>query len=331
MMRDFALRRVDDLVAGRTVDGDTLRAGLSLMIGKIVLNNVVVLTDILLDHVTDSVSDAARDLSDALRNDANHPIAQAATELGPRVIGLRLADAARELAAELLLALSEATSDEILTDERRAAVRDLTRRILFTAYGEADLSSADELEDTLAQIAACAYIPAPDAVAELVEVQIETLTDQVAVALPRVSAALLAFGAATGDELIDLIEHGAADLLHQGRDLIVRLAGRLLALSRAIQHYLEEAAEWAREKEAQLDVAASGVAQRVAAPKRSSTSSRSKASAKRRPVLAATPPRCFSSAFSRSPGRRWMARCACSPRSPTTSRICSATPPTSGS
>jgi hypothetical protein len=259
MMRDFALRRVDDLVAGRTVDGDTLRAGLSLMIGKIVLNNVVVLTDILLDHVTDSVSDAARDLSDALRNDANHPIAQAATELGRRVIGLRLADAARELAAELLLALSEATSDEILTDERRAAVRDLTRRILFTAYGEADLSSANELEDTLAQIAACAYIPAPDAVAELVEVQIETLTDQVAVALPRVSAALLAFGAATGDELIDLIEHGAADLLHQGRDLIVRLAGRLLALSRAIQHYLEEAAEWAREKETQLNVAAAAL------------------------------------------------------------------------
>ena len=51
------------LVAGRPVDGDTLRAGLSLMIGKIVLNNVVVLADILLDHVTESMSDAARDLS----------------------------------------------------------------------------------------------------------------------------------------------------------------------------------------------------------------------------------------------------------------------------
>ncbi len=75
MMRDFALRRVDDLVAGRPVDGDTLRAGLSLMIGKIVLNNVVVLTDILLDHVTESVSDAAGDLSDALRDDAGHPLA----------------------------------------------------------------------------------------------------------------------------------------------------------------------------------------------------------------------------------------------------------------
>ena len=90
--------------------------------------------------------------------------------------------------AELLLALSEATSDEILTDERRATVRDLTRRILFTAYGEADLSSPDATDDTLAQIAACAYIPAPDAVAELVAVQTETLAEQVAVAFPRVSS-----------------------------------------------------------------------------------------------------------------------------------------------
>ena len=165
------------LVAGRPVDGDTLRAGLSLMIGKIVLNNVVVLADILLDHVTESMSDVARDLSRELRNDAGHRLAEAAVELAERIFPTAvidfgtLADASRVLVAELLLALSEATSDEILTDERRATVRDLTRRILFTTYGEADLSSPDATDDTLAQIAACAYIPAPDAVAELVAVQ----------------------------------------------------------------------------------------------------------------------------------------------------------------
>jgi hypothetical protein len=259
MMRDFALRRVDDLVAGRPVDGDTLRAGLSLMIGKIVLNNVVVLTDILLDHVTESVSDAARDLSDALRDDAGHPLAEAAAEFVESIMGHRLADASRELAAELLLALSEATSDEILTDARRSRVRALTRQILFTAYGEPDLSSAEALDDTLAQIAACAYIPAPDAVGDLIVVQVETLADQVAVALPRVEAALEAFGRAAVEAAIDAIERLAADLLREGRDQIVRFARELLALSRAIQHHLEEAAEWAREKEEQLDAAASAL------------------------------------------------------------------------
>ena len=158
--------------------------------------------------------------------------------------------------AELLLALSEATSDEILTDERRATVRDLTRRILFTAYGEADLSSPDATDDTLAQIAACAYIPAPDAVAELVAVQTETLAEQVAVAFPRVSTALEAFGAAVVSPLIDRVERGAAGLLRQCRDQIVSLARQLIALSRAVQHALEEAAQWAHEKEAQLDAAA---------------------------------------------------------------------------
>ncbi len=265
MMRDFALRRVDDLVAGRPVDGDTLRAGLSLMIGKIVLNNVVVLTDILLDHVTESVSDAAGDLSDALRDDAGHPLAEPAAELARSVLatfGLQfdtIADASRVLAAELLLALSEATSDEVLTDERRATVRTLTRRILFTAYGEADLSSPEALDDTLSQLAACAYIPAPDAVGQLIAVQIDTLAEQVAVALPRVEAALEAFVRAAADELINQIERGAAGLLRQARDQIVRFARELLALSRAIQHWLEEASEWTREKELQLAAAAAAL------------------------------------------------------------------------
>jgi hypothetical protein len=262
MMRDFTLRRVDDLVAGRGVDEDTLRAGLSLMIGKIVLNNVVVLTDILLDHVTASVSESTRELSDALRNDPGHPLAQPADELAQillATLGLRLhpvADASRELAAELLLAVSEATSDEILTDERRAAVRALVRRIVFTAYGEPDLSSPDTMEDTLAEIAACAYVPAPDAVAELVVVQTETLAEQVAVALPRVEQAVELFIRRTGDALIDQVERGAAELLRQGRDQLVRLARRLLVLSRAAQHWLEEASKWAADKQAQLDAAA---------------------------------------------------------------------------
>ena len=350
MMRDFALRRVDDLVAGRPVNGDTLRAGLSLMIGKIVLNNVVVLTDILLDHVTESVSDAAQELSDALRDDAGHPLADPAAELARSVLatfGLQfdtIADASRVLAAELLLALSEATSDEVLTDERRATVRTLTRRILFTAYGEADLSSPDALDDTLSQLAACAYIPAPDAVGHLIAVQIDTLAEQVAVALPRVEAALEAFVRAAADEPINQLERGAADLLRQGRDQIVRLAGQLLALSRAVQHWLEEASEWTREKESQLAAAAAAL-RKAKRRQESSTRSSSRASAKRkapRVVPSAStrwirtarishwpPPPACSYGLSGSPGHCWMERCACWARSPMTSRTSSGMLPTS--
>lgn len=262
MMRDFALRRVDDLVAGHPVDGDTLRAGLSLMIGKIVLNNVVVLTDILLNHVTDSLSDEAAELSDELRGNPGHRLAGAAVQLAQRFFPAAatdfatFADASRVLVADLLLALSESTGEEVLTDERRSAVRELTRRILFTAYGDADLSSPDELDDTLAQIAACAYIPAPDAVRELIAVQIETIADQVAVAFPRVTNALERFAAELVSPVVDDIEREAADLLRQCRDQIVSFARQLIALSRAVQHAIEEAAQWAHDTEAQLDAAA---------------------------------------------------------------------------
>jgi hypothetical protein len=66
--------------------------------------------------------------------------------------------------------------------------------------------------------------------------------------------------------------------LHQGRDLIVSSPG-LLALSRAIQHYLEEQRN-GPEKETQSR-GRGGVAQ-ASRRRRSSTSSRSKASTKRR-------------------------------------------------
>ncbi len=95
------------------------------MIGKIVLNNVVVLTDILLDHVTESVSDAAGELSRRAARRPRPPARRGRRRLAERLPAAAadsgtLADASRELVAELLLALSEATSDEILTDERRA-------------------------------------------------------------------------------------------------------------------------------------------------------------------------------------------------------------------
>jgi hypothetical protein len=110
MMRDFALRRVDDLVAGRPVDGDTLRAGLSLMIGKIVLNNGVVLADILLDHVTESVSDAARDRPTRC---ATTPTTRSRRPRRSSVARHRTPArrCSRELPPSFTAALSEATSD----------------------------------------------------------------------------------------------------------------------------------------------------------------------------------------------------------------------------
>ena len=258
MLREFALGRVDDLVAGRPVDGETFRTALSLMVGKIVLSNVVVLVDILLDHVTGSVSDAARELSDAVRGDPGHDVVAAAETLAEQLLPpflprpTALADAARELAAELLLAVSEATSEEVLTDQRRATTRALTRRILFTVYGEVDPAQP---EDPLARIAACAYIPAPDAVADLIVLQTETLADQLAVILPRVTPALERFFLQITDASVQELERAAATGLRHGRDQVVRLARQILVLSRAAQRHLEEAERWAGEKEAQLAAA----------------------------------------------------------------------------
>lgn len=267
MMRDFVLERVEDLVTGDP-DGageESLRTGLSLMIGKIVLGNVVVLADILLGHVMNEMTGAAARTSALVRGSEGHAVARAADRLVKDLLPPNLPwpetlpDASRELAAEMLLVVSDVTRPNIFTLARRARLRDLMRRLLFSVYGEADLSSPRALDDSLSQVAACTYLPAPDAVIDLLALQGEILSDQVTTGLPRTSKALERFFKTVTLDLLASTERSAGEALRDTRDLIVSLARTILAFSRDIQRLIEEIGTWAREREAGLDAAAAAL------------------------------------------------------------------------
>lgn len=248
MMRTLVLGRLDALVAGTTPAGfeDTFRTALSLMVSKIVLSNVVVLGDILHRHVTESVSSAATELAGQVRADPRHVVSAGLTELARSVLPATLrppadlADAASDLAAEMLLALSDATSDDVLTAEHRAQVRDLARRVLFSVFGEADLRDTDTAESFVASVAACAYLPAPEALVELVGLQTAALGRQLAVAMPRILTAVGEFFLRTSPlgaveaAVREQFESRRDDLLRLGRD-VADFAESIADLARAIE------------------------------------------------------------------------------------------------
>ncbi|MFG6467221.1 hypothetical protein [Roseateles sp. BYS87W] len=261
MLRDFVLARLDDAVAGRALQQEPLRAALGLLVGKVVISHVVVLRDILVDHVRDHAAEAARDLADALRDGRRTPLAQAfhtvaqplAAAVGGVIPSAVMLEASRELAADLLLVLASATGEQVWTDARRARERELLRRILFSVYGEADRADPNRF---MADIAACAYVPAPQAVKDMVVLQAEAMAATLGQTLSATVAALERFFARLGEGLVQRIEVGLAAGLARLRDDLVVLGRTLVVLSRQADARLAEAERWAREMSRQLDNAA---------------------------------------------------------------------------
>ncbi|MCV2362335.1 hypothetical protein LNV23_02600 [Paucibacter sp. DJ1R-11] len=261
MVRNFVLSRLDDAVAGRLFQQEPLRAALGLMVGKIVISHVVVLQDILVDHIRDNVAQAARDLSDQLRDGKRTPLVNAFNTLAQPLLAVAstvipkavVLEASQELAADLLLVLASATGEQVWTDARRAQERDLLRRILFSVYGEADKADPNTF---MADVAACTYLPAPQAVFDMVKLQAEMMAATLGHTLPATLAAIDRFFRRLGDSAIQQIETGMAAALASLRDDLVVIGKTLVALGRQAEARLAEVERFTREISRQLGIAA---------------------------------------------------------------------------
>lgn len=261
MLRDFVLARLDDAVAGRALQQEPLRAALGLLVGKIVTSHVIVLRDILVDHIRDNVDQAARQLSDELRDGRRTPLVNAFNTLAQPLVSVAghviprpvMLDACQELAADLLLALASATGEQVWTDARRAKERELLRRIVFSIYSEADRADPNRF---MAEVAACAYLPAPQAVRDMLLLQAEMMAATLGQTLSATLAALERFFARLAEGLIKQIETGLADGLADLRDDLVAIGKELVVLGRQAEARLAEAERFAREISRQLGNAA---------------------------------------------------------------------------
>jgi hypothetical protein len=190
LLSGFLFDRLDALVSGNIASSDvspfleSFRSALSAVVSQIVIRNVVVVNDILREYVYDMLSDGFHALSLAVAASPQHPAAKAARELVQSLLPPNLplpsnyAPIAAQLVADLFEAGSVGFDPSVLSETRRARLRALQTQVLLSIDGGLDYGSANEVETFFRQAAECAYIPAPQALVELIELQMTILVDQ---------------------------------------------------------------------------------------------------------------------------------------------------------
>jgi hypothetical protein len=265
MSSSFVFEQLDQFVSGGILRddydafGNTLRTGFSILAGKIIVRNVVVVGDILTSHVIAGLNTGFRALETAVRNDPAHILATAGVTLVPQLLPPlvpqppNLLEPTRNLVAELAGAGADATSTAVWTAGRRQRFRGLAIRLLESVDGDVDYANGAALESFFKQVFECAYIPDPDGLMQMHALQMEILQAQLDVTLPRISAAL-------GDFFLQLTYETVVALDEAAREFIDAVAA-------TVQAAWEEFQRWRVELErriAELQAAARTLADQLA-------------------------------------------------------------------
>ena len=204
LLSGFAFDRLDAAVAG-TLTGDlspftnTFRTALSILVGRLVNLNVIVIADITLNFVVDTLHRGLRELEATIRTDATHAVALAAPQffgallpagpLLPQAVG----EASQELAADLMGAAADGFGPAVWTAGRKAELLDTFQALLESVDGDPDFAYRPALERFLAEVAECNYLPNGDRLVRLLVLQAEVLAAAVQATLPQTLEALRLF------------------------------------------------------------------------------------------------------------------------------------------
>ncbi len=273
MTSEFVFGELDRLVGigpavlDSAAFGNTLRTGFSVLAGKLVVRQAVVLGDILIQHVLSNVHGGLLALQAQVRADAQGATTAAAVTLAAGLLPTRtpvppgITEATRQLLGELLGAAADACGPGVWTDLRRSQLRELLQRLLLSVDGAARPVQGRSRAELLAQIFECAYVPDPGSLMALHQLQMDVLADQAERMLPRVCTALGEFflrltlelydeldrAAREFIELVAALAQAAWDELQRLRALLQQRLVEWQAASRALAQRVQEAADILRQ------------------------------------------------------------------------------------
>ncbi len=183
-----------------------LQGGLSALLYKIVARNLVVLEQIAADKVREQAVNAFSVLEQEVRSDQSAVLMQTSLEhidevlaqlsryvpAAPTETGLTEEQVAaiQTFVADMLSMAQEFFSHEIFTDSRWNRRRQALLALLLSLDKDFDWSSGDLIQEAVDTIQSCLFVPDEQAIQDILDVNLEILSDQLAVALRRVPAAL---------------------------------------------------------------------------------------------------------------------------------------------
>ncbi|MGH6938720.1 hypothetical protein [Hypericibacter sp.] len=257
-LKSFVFDRLDALIGGIGA-GDsnpfqqTLSAGLSTLVYRILARNVLFLDTLLFEFVLDSLEDAFDELADEVRGDPAHVLVRAMAALLPLSqrnlppIGSSSIEAVQAFVAELALAGRDAFGSQVWTASRRSRFKDIKQGILIGFEGTLPYDRSNDLLDFFKDLILCDYVPDEDALTAGAGFLGEIIAAEMGAVLPRVVDAFTALLLELTRAVVDQIEANVRAFIKAAADA-VRLAQHVIEYwARRLQRAIDDLEQAARD------------------------------------------------------------------------------------
>ena len=276
LTRNFVFSRLDAIVAAPDIAGTALFArtfstAASSLLFKLVTANFLVLVEIVLDHVLDSLHAGFEQLSERIRNSPSDRLVDAIMQylvepwLPPFVDRAQVEPAGRKLAANLCEATAIGLGPAVISHQRRRELFDAIAQSVRSIDRSAQIvRSRGAVDDEMEELCECFFIPDEDGMTRLFGWQTETLSRFLSTAAPLYSDALAIF-------MIEVTAKKVAELEDAARALVFGILEAIRDLWEEFQRRITELNEAIALAEAAALEAADALSAASRALKRSST------------------------------------------------------------
>ena len=249
--RNFIFSRLDEIVAAPDVAGSplfakTLSMGASSLLFKLVTANLLILVEIVFNHVLDALHGGFAQLSDRIRNSPSNPLIEAIMRhlveplLPPLVDRSDVEPAGRKLAANLCEATAVSFGPAVISHQRRTELFDLIRQTVRSIDQSDKIRGGVAIDGLMDDICDCYFPFDRDGLTRLFGWQTKTLSLYLSRAAPLYADALAIFmidvTAKKVEELEDAARAFVFAILEAVRALWEEFQRLVNALNDAIAH-----------------------------------------------------------------------------------------------
>ena len=229
---NFVFHQIDDIVDGNLSAAafDSFRLGLSTLVYKVAARNVIVLGNILHEHVLDGLEIQLAELRSEVEADPNHIMASTAVPLA-RTLTVSLVSeqtiqrATHRLVTQMIAAGQAMFGSNVWNNTRREAMRRLMLEALVGDDSGVDYrANSDLIRQAFAVLADCNHKPNEQALTQLGALLGDVVLEQLSTILDIVAPALMEFFLAITSEAVLEMDRIAREFI----DEIAELADKAL-------------------------------------------------------------------------------------------------------
>lgn len=228
----FVFDKVDQYLIDRddSFFDDSFFNALTKIVSKIFTSNVIVVTEILVNHTINTMHTSMLAMADAMEREQDHVLVKTSVTLFDKLLPSWLDKtsdevtfACKELVKSMCLATADVSGPLIYTHDRKEKLSSLYKAMFASLNPKAASTVATDWNTFFNGVTECTYIPNPIAGKDLFMLQLEIMNASMEVMLPQVVDALAIFNLRLTKSTVDLIEREVRELFNNIRQMIANM------------------------------------------------------------------------------------------------------------